>query len=804
MRANLVKEICVKVPKLLKMLFAGALFFALLLACSVPGVGAAEATAPTQAFPDVQSSDYFFDAVESLTAEGILSGYEDGMFRPNQPVTREQVAKIISLALGLDIENLEDPGFSDVKDSDYFYAYIAALAGKGVLEGQADGSFVPKNNLTRAQMAKILSKAYDLGEEKLGDNVFTDVKDSDWFSTYLPALIANGITLGRTADTYDPNGTVTRAQIAAFVYRCGNIDRPLNGWVYAGAPVADAILSVYDTSGDRILETDALATDQQGAILGGTISKFPSDFRIVAEGGTLDGEESAAKLSADIRGFKPSGKTIFVNLTTTIVSAYLDTHSEAGLAEAEIAVKSFLEIPETVELASGTQLSNEYFNNAQFLREANENGGVNPFIETLLAEMGASGTTHPFQAPLPPQGGAGAWLATTLAEGAVSYVGGELMGWGLDKAGINFGEEDHTAEELAKIEEGMAEMKTDMARMSIQLEAISGQLRVIVDQLKVMLKELSHKLALDEYGTRVGQLNSLISSVDSIQSDLNHFVNNPPSNLEVQRQSLIDRIERNIIDQADVIHNQLVGMVGQKGLLTLWREIVYENRFLDWEDYDRVKAQYDYFRQYQDSILLLQVEYYHAIEGAPGDNTAVIMNCIDRYKEHIEQQDALMVLPIEKYCVIDARHNIMYYSENIEFGQSDSAFTIAGKTSAQVKAYMFEFAGSGYAGFGDWKPMDNKAVPPLLDGKNYEVDWFLSDLLIKQGWPGSSVKSGTVVPWVSSDSQDLHVLMSTSTEFLKSWEYPDSGFNKEPGFAMITAYRRVTADAYGYGHVNVN
>lgn len=242
-----------RVPRLLKMLSTSALFVALMLACFAAPANAAEAGAPTHAFPDVEPSDYFFDAVESLSAEGILSGYEDGTYRPNQPVTREQAAKIISLALGLDIENVEDPAFSDVKDSDYFYAYIAALAGRSILEGQADGSFRPKDNLTRAQMAKILSKAYDLGEERLGDEVFKDVKDGDWFSVYLPALIANGITLGRTADTYDPNGTVTRAQMAAFVYRCRGIDRPLDGWVYAGAPVADAVLSVYDTRGNRIL-----------------------------------------------------------------------------------------------------------------------------------------------------------------------------------------------------------------------------------------------------------------------------------------------------------------------------------------------------------------------------------------------------------------------------------------------------------------------------------------------------------------------------------------------------------------------
>lgn len=789
--------------KLFKKILVNTLSLALTLACITPAVNAADITAT------VQSSDYSFTA-EDLTSKEITTGYEDSILQPDQPVTREEAAKTISLALGLDTAHVKNPGFNDVKESDYFYAYIAALSSEGVLEGHDDGSFKPKDTLTRAQTAKLLSKSFKLGEEKLADNPFNDVKESDWFSIYLPALIINKIIPERTADTYDPNGIVTRAQMAEFIQKCRSISRPLNGFVYAGAPVSDAVLSVYDTQGNKILSADDLTTDEQGSIFKAALKDHPSDFRIVAEGGTLYGEALAAKLSSDIRGFNPYSDTIYINPATTIVSAYLDKYPRASLSEAELAVKNFLEVPEWVELASGTQLSNEYFSNDQFLSEAGENGGINPFIEKLLTEMDAQ-KTHHFQTSSLLQGGAASWLAQTLAEGAVSYVGGELMGWGLAKAGINFGDEDHTAEQLANIETGMADMKSQLTEMSIQLDAISSKLNNIVNQLNDMLKQLSHKLALNEYGTRVGQLNSLISSVDSIQSDLKNFVNNTPSNPEQQRQNLINRIEHNIIDQSDVIHNQLVGIGGQKSLITLWREIVYENCYLDWDDYNKVKAQYDYFRQYQDSILLLQVDYYHAIEGKTGDNAAIIMDCIARYEEHIAQQVALLALPIEKYTVVDTKWDGMYYSEDIEFEKKDSAHMMVGQTKDQVSSYMADFSSSTHAGLDDWEILENVSTGLLFINHKLDRDPVIwSEFMISQGWPVKKVIDATgkditkvryypvIIPFYRQDT--LVYLLNDGSHFQTIRDYPQAGL-KDPGFFMIMAYRHVTAQDYGYSHL---
>lgn len=585
------------------------------------------------------------------------------------------------------------------------------------------------------------------------------------------------------------------------------VEATLSGWVYASEPVSGAALSVYDTSGKQIFKARNLTVDEQGAIFIGTENKLPSDFRIVAEGGTQNDKELDAKLSADVRGYDEQKHTIYINITTTLISAYLDKNTKISFADATLAVKKFLEIPESIDLPSGTQLSSEYFNNAQFLKEAEKNGGINLFIEKLLTEMEGEGT-HPFQEALPLQGGAASWIATTLAEGAVSYVGGELMGWGLDKAGISFGEEDHTAEELAKIQEGMAEMKAEMAEMSIKLDAISYKLDNIVSQLKDMLKQITHQNALSDYGNRVLQLNDLISSIYSIRRDLNNFIMNPPAKPEATRQSLINRIESKIIDRADVIHNQLVGLAGEKPLITLWREIVYEDRYLDSDDYNKVKSQYDFFRNYQDAILLLQIEYYHATEGETGQNAAIIMDCIDRYTTHLEQQEALLALPIEENIVVDTKWDGMYYSQNIELGSPGGLYTLVGKTKKDVIDYISELAGDNYAGYNDWKVLNYDSIGALIE--NHIVDrtpWNWSEFMVNQGWPGVKVNGATVIPFYyaynnskpNSNPKFVYMLYDSS-HFKKIFDYPDAGV-KNTSFNMIMVYRKVTAKDYGYEHL---
>ncbi|MFD2444569.1 S-layer homology domain-containing protein [Bacillus sp. CGMCC 1.16607] len=182
---------------------------------------APNANAAATNFKDVPSNEYFFEAINSLHARNIINGFGDGTFRPNEIITRAQAAKILALALDLDMTIIKDPGFKDVPKENWSYQYISALANKGIIAGYGD-EFKPNDPLTRAQMAKIISLAYHLQTDDSKQLPFTDVKHGDWFANYVGALVGNEITSGTTPTTFSPNKNVTRGQIAAFVYRSEN------------------------------------------------------------------------------------------------------------------------------------------------------------------------------------------------------------------------------------------------------------------------------------------------------------------------------------------------------------------------------------------------------------------------------------------------------------------------------------------------------------------------------------------------------------------------------------------------------
>lgn len=174
---------------------------------------------PGGLFTDVKKSDDFYEGVLNLTERGIIKGFPDGSFKPYHNVTRGQAAKILAQTLNLDTQNVENPGFSDITEANEYYKPIAALVKEGIINGYPDGTFKSGNNLTRAQMSKIITLGFELEEETLTDKRFTDVKESDEFSGYVQSLLTHNITKGTTATTFSPYTFVKRGQLASFVTR---------------------------------------------------------------------------------------------------------------------------------------------------------------------------------------------------------------------------------------------------------------------------------------------------------------------------------------------------------------------------------------------------------------------------------------------------------------------------------------------------------------------------------------------------------------------------------------------------------
>lgn len=172
-----------------------------------------------QTFSDLDPKKDYYDAVLQLAARGIINGFPDGTYKPESFVTRGQAAKILAASLKLDTKSVKNPGFSDLTTDNEFYGSIAALAETGVLNGFPDKTFRPNDKLTRSEMAKILVLGYKLQESSSKDHPFHDVKNTSAFASYINTIFKHGITKGTSATTFSPSDSVTRGQIASFVVR---------------------------------------------------------------------------------------------------------------------------------------------------------------------------------------------------------------------------------------------------------------------------------------------------------------------------------------------------------------------------------------------------------------------------------------------------------------------------------------------------------------------------------------------------------------------------------------------------------
>lgn len=180
---------------------------------------------PTKAsthFKDLNPNADYYHPVLELANRGYISGYQDGTFRPNQAITRGQAAKMLALALSLNITNTVNPRFRDVPADHDFYKYIAALANEGIINGYDDKTFRPNEPINRNQMAKILTLGYKFQISSNLTHSFADVSESNANRYFIQTLYDLGITKGTTGNTYSPFGPVTRGQLATFIVRAEN------------------------------------------------------------------------------------------------------------------------------------------------------------------------------------------------------------------------------------------------------------------------------------------------------------------------------------------------------------------------------------------------------------------------------------------------------------------------------------------------------------------------------------------------------------------------------------------------------
>ena len=174
-------------------------------------------------FDDVNSTDWYYDAVEFIAARGITSGTGDNCFSPDGTLTRGQFIVMLMRAYGIAPDENPTDNFSDAGNT-YYTGYLAAANRLGISNGTGNNNFAPDSCISRQDMFTLLYRALDvLGElpESSTGRTVNGYSDADEISDYaleaMDALVDAGIISGSN-NGLNPTGTSTRAQMAQVLY----------------------------------------------------------------------------------------------------------------------------------------------------------------------------------------------------------------------------------------------------------------------------------------------------------------------------------------------------------------------------------------------------------------------------------------------------------------------------------------------------------------------------------------------------------------------------------------------------------
>ncbi|MGE8016708.1 S-layer homology domain-containing protein [Bacillus mycoides] len=169
-------------------------------------------------FKDVPRGHWAYSEIAYMAQQKIMNGYGNEYFGPADNVTREQLAAFLYRILKPADSN-ENP-YTDIKGNS-FEKEITTLTKMGIFSVNQERKFNPKNTATRAEIATVLTKAFNLKAK--ANYEFNDMK-GHWANEYVKALYTNGIANGTGNKNFSPDAKVTREQMAMFLFKAINLD----------------------------------------------------------------------------------------------------------------------------------------------------------------------------------------------------------------------------------------------------------------------------------------------------------------------------------------------------------------------------------------------------------------------------------------------------------------------------------------------------------------------------------------------------------------------------------------------------
>lgn len=167
-------------------------------------------------FKDVASGKWYTDAVQYCYSKGYVGGYEDQTFRPNNKLTRAEMAVIMNKKLGL--KDADKNTFKDVAKGKWYTDPVLRCVKAGVMSGYSGTQFGTNDTLTREQGAVILAKAFNVAKASGRTSFADDSSISKWAVESVKAMASKGMISGVGDNKFAPKTPLTRAQMCQIIY----------------------------------------------------------------------------------------------------------------------------------------------------------------------------------------------------------------------------------------------------------------------------------------------------------------------------------------------------------------------------------------------------------------------------------------------------------------------------------------------------------------------------------------------------------------------------------------------------------
>ena len=169
--------------------------------------------------PDDIDNHWANTMIQELFEEGVIKGYSDGSFRPDQTISRAEFVALINQYFKIENES-QSISYSDVKDEDWYIKHISTAVSTGYVLGYDDGTFRPNDPITRQEAALIIARLANLqsSTEISTSNGFSDAANiSNWALNAINSLLENAIMSGYPDGSLKPTQFITRAEAVALL-----------------------------------------------------------------------------------------------------------------------------------------------------------------------------------------------------------------------------------------------------------------------------------------------------------------------------------------------------------------------------------------------------------------------------------------------------------------------------------------------------------------------------------------------------------------------------------------------------------